>query len=283
VVSYTGEAPEHVEDPIVRIAIIGSGISGLTAAHHLHPRHDITVYEADDRVGGHANTVPLALDDGDWAVDTGFIVYNHRNYPVFTRLLSELRVETQPSDMSLAIRDERNGLEWGTNTSRLFSQRRNAVNPRFLGMVAEILRWNRLGQRVLAGTVEVDELTPVGDVLRDRGFSTRFFEWYLVPLAAALGDIVKLGTEVVGVAMRLSAPIALPRSTVVTVTAVAGAAGGAVVAAGGGISEDIGGAGVVAVLAGGVAAVSSFFLQPTASAAASAISAMRFMAHLPSS
>lgn len=170
----------------MRIAIIGSGISGLTAAHHLHPRHDLTVYEADDRIGGHANTVTLHLDDGTWDVDTGFIVYNHRNYPVFTRLLSELGVATQPSDMSLAIQDDRNGLEWGTNTSRLFSQRRNAVDPRFLGMIGEILRWNRLGQRVLAGTVEVDELEPVGDVLRRRGFSDRFFQWYLVPLAAAV-------------------------------------------------------------------------------------------------
>lgn len=170
----------------MRIAIIGSGISGLTAAHHLHPRHDVTVFEADDRVGGHANTVPVHLDDGTWNVDTGFIVFNHRNYPVFTQLLEELGVATQPSDMSLAITDERNGLEWGTNLTRLFAQPRNAVSPRFLGMVSEILRWNRLGQRVLAGTVEVDELDPVGDVLRAHGFSDRFFQWYLVPLAAAV-------------------------------------------------------------------------------------------------
>ena len=170
----------------MRIAIIGSGISGLTAAHHLHARHDLTVYEADDRVGGHANTVPIVLEDGAWNVDTGFIVFNHRTYPVFTRLLSELGVATQPSDMSLAITDERHGLEWGTNLTRLFAQPQNAVRPRFLGMVAEVLRWNRLGQRVLAGTVDVDELQPVGDVLRSRGFSDRFFDWYLVPLAAAV-------------------------------------------------------------------------------------------------
>ena len=112
----------------MRIAIIGTGISGLTAAHRLHPRHDLTVYEADHRVGGHANTVPIYLDDGDWNVDTGFIVYNHRNYPTFTRLLSELRVPTQPSDMSLAIVDERHGLEWGTNVARLFSQRRRLTD-----------------------------------------------------------------------------------------------------------------------------------------------------------
>ncbi|CAN5591403.1 FAD-dependent oxidoreductase [soil metagenome] len=171
---------------IVRIAIIGSGISGLTAAHRLHHRHEVTVYEADDRIGGHANTVTAHLDDGDFAVDTGFIVYNHRNYPVFTRLLAELQVPTQESDMSLAVRDERHDLEWGTNLSRLFSQRRNLANPGFVAMIGEVLRWNRLGQRVLAGKVDVDELTPVGDVLAARHFSKRFFDWYLIPLAAAI-------------------------------------------------------------------------------------------------
>jgi predicted NAD/FAD-binding protein len=170
----------------VRIAIVGSGISGLTAAHRLHPRHDLAVFEADDRVGGHANTVTMRLDGAELPVDTGFIVYNRRNYPVFSRLLSELRVDTQPSDMSLAVVDERHGLEWGTNVQRLFAQRRNAVRPGFVAMIGEVLRWNRLGQRILAGTVDVDELTPVGDVLRDRHFSQRFLDWYLVPLAAAI-------------------------------------------------------------------------------------------------
>jgi predicted NAD/FAD-binding protein len=170
----------------VRIAIVGSGISGLTAAHRLHPRHEVTVLEADARVGGHAHTVTMDLDGAPVPVDTGFIVYNQRNYPVFTRLLSELRVPTQASDMSLAIVDERNGLEWGTNVRRLFAQPRNALRPGFVAMIAEVLRWNRLGQRVLAGTVDVDELAPVGDVLRARGFSNRFFDWYLVPLAAAI-------------------------------------------------------------------------------------------------
>jgi predicted NAD/FAD-binding protein len=170
----------------VRIAIIGSGISGLTAAHRLHPRHDLTVYEADDRVGGHAHTVAVPLDDADLDVETGFIVYNHRNYPLFTRLLSELRVGTQASDMSLSVRDERHDLEWGTNLRRLFSQRRNALNPRFVSMIGEVLRWNRLGQRVLAGSADVDELAPVGDVLADRRFSRRFLDWYLTPLTAAI-------------------------------------------------------------------------------------------------
>ncbi|MGI8710817.1 MAG: NAD(P)/FAD-dependent oxidoreductase [Acidimicrobiales bacterium] len=170
----------------MRIAIIGSGISGLAAAHHLHRRHEITVYEADERIGGHANTVTVDLDDGSFDVDTGFIVYNHRNYPLFTRLLSELDVATQPSDMSLAVRDERHDLEWGTNLRRLFSQRRNLARPGFVAMIGEVLRWNRLGQRVLTGSSDFDELTPVGDVLADRRFSRRFLDWYLTPLAAAI-------------------------------------------------------------------------------------------------
>ncbi|MCU1498622.1 MAG: putative Flavin-containing amine oxidase [Acidimicrobiales bacterium] len=170
----------------MRIAIIGSGISGLTAAHRLHPDHDVTVFEADDRVGGHANTVRADLDDGTFDVDTGFIVYNDRNYPVFSRLLADLQVPTQPSDMSLAVRDEHHDLEWGTNLSRLFAQRRNLANPGFVAMIGEVLRWNRLGQRILAGGVEVDELRPVGDVLAERRFSRRFLDWYLIPLAAAI-------------------------------------------------------------------------------------------------
>jgi predicted NAD/FAD-binding protein len=170
----------------VRIAIIGSGISGLTAAHRLHPRHEVTVLEADARVGGHANTRRVALDDGDFDVDTGFIVYNDRNYPVFSRLLGELGVATQASDMSLSVRDERHDLEWGTNARRLFAQRRNALRPGFVAMVGEVLRWNRLGQRVLDGTAGVDGLRPVGDVLAERRFSQRFLDWYLTPLAAAI-------------------------------------------------------------------------------------------------
>jgi predicted NAD/FAD-binding protein len=88
--------------------------------------------------------------------------------------------------MSLAIRDERHDLEWGTNLHRLFAQRRNLARPGFVSMIGEVLRWNRLGQRVLRGTVDVDELTPVGDVLAERHFSRRFLDWYLIPLAAAI-------------------------------------------------------------------------------------------------
>ena len=116
----------------MHIAIIGSGVSGLVCAHHLRERHRLSIFEADDRVGGHANTVRVDLADETHHVDTGFIVYNDRNYPVFSRLLGDLGVDTQPSEMSLAVTDERAGLEWGTAANRMFAQRRNLARPGFL-------------------------------------------------------------------------------------------------------------------------------------------------------
>ena len=105
-------------------------------AHLLHARHEVTVFEADTRVGGHAHTVPLQLDGRTVWVDTGFLVYNERNYPGFVRLLDRLGVATQPSDMSFSVSDERTGLEWrGTNLSSVFAQRRRVADPRFLRML----------------------------------------------------------------------------------------------------------------------------------------------------
>ena len=101
----------------MRIAIIGSGVSGLVAAYLLHERHDITVFEARDRIGGHVNTVDVEEEDGSVrAVDTGFIVYNEHNYPLFTKLLRQLEVATQPSDMSFGVRSDRNGIEYSSAT-----------------------------------------------------------------------------------------------------------------------------------------------------------------------
>src|SRR5690242_15392905 len=97
----------------MKIAIVGSGVSGLVAAHLLHPDHDITVFEADARVGGHVNTIDVTVAGRSYAVDTGFIVYNERNYPGFTALLDELRVPTQPTEMSFGVSDARTGLEFG--------------------------------------------------------------------------------------------------------------------------------------------------------------------------
>lgn len=110
----------------MKIAVVGTGISGLVAAHLLHRDHELIVYEAGEHVGGHTNTIEIEEDGQRLAVDTGFIVYNERTYPNFCRLLAQLDVATQPSDMSFSVRDERSGLEYrGDNLNTLFAQRRN--------------------------------------------------------------------------------------------------------------------------------------------------------------
>lgn len=115
----------------MRIAIVGSGVSSLVAAHLLRRDHAITVFEASHRIGGHVSTVTVDDDRGSWDIDTGFIVYNEQNYPLFTRLLNELDVDTQPSDMSFSVRCERTGMEYnGSTLNQLFVQRRNLLSPR---------------------------------------------------------------------------------------------------------------------------------------------------------
>jgi predicted NAD/FAD-binding protein len=110
----------------MRIAIVGSGISGLVCAHLMHRQHDVVLFEADDRPGGHSHIHRVDLDDATVDVDTGFLVYNDRTYPLFCRLLDRLGVATQPSDMSFAVSDRRTGLEWrGTSPSSVFAQRRS--------------------------------------------------------------------------------------------------------------------------------------------------------------
>ena len=131
----------------MRIGIIGSGIAGMTAAHLLQDHHEVHVFEADGRPGGHANTVTVDLPGGPVAADTGFLVYNERTYPLFTRLLADLGVATHPSEMSFSLTDLRCGLEWrGTSLSTVFAQRRNMVRPAFLAMLADVVRFNRLSR-----------------------------------------------------------------------------------------------------------------------------------------
>ena len=128
----------------MKIAIVGTGISGLVAAHRLHARHEITVYEAAARIGGHTHTVDLELDGERHAVDTGFIVYNEHTYPHFTRLLAELGVATQPTDMSFSVRCERTGLEWGSRGLRgVFAQPANALRRPFVRMLRDVARFDR--------------------------------------------------------------------------------------------------------------------------------------------
>jgi predicted NAD/FAD-binding protein len=174
----------------MRIAIIGTGISGNAAAYALATgtRHAVTVYEAEDRAGGHSATVDIDYDGHPISVDTGFIVYNESNYPNLTALFAELGVPTQASDMSFSVSARGGQFEWCGRTydvvNGLFAQRRNALSPRFLRMLLEVVRFNRtavadLDTGVLSGL-------SLEQYLEWRGFSRRFRDDYLVPMGAAI-------------------------------------------------------------------------------------------------
>lgn len=169
----------------MRYAIVGSGISGLVVAHRLHGRHEFVLHEAGDHVGGHTHTHDVTLAGRDYAVDTGFIVFNERTYPNFIALLAELGVASRPTEMSFSVRCEANGLEYnGHDLDTLFAQRRNLVNPRFLRMIGAILRFNREAPRVLGdGT---DARRTLGQYLADARYPREFIDWYIVPMAAAI-------------------------------------------------------------------------------------------------
>lgn len=170
----------------MEIAVIGSGISGLTCAHYLSREHKVSVFEAGDRIGGHTATVDVSLGTRRYAVDTGFIVYNDWTYPHFIALLKELGVSSKPTDMGFSVRDERSGLEYsGTSLNTLFAQRRNLLSPRFLGMLKDLLRFNRESVTDLeAGRLEAGET--LGHYLQRRRYGDAFTEQYLVPMASAI-------------------------------------------------------------------------------------------------
>ena len=169
---------------MARIAIIGSGIAGMTAAHRLHPHHDITVYEANRYYGGHTATIDVERGGRHYAIDTGFIVFNDWTYPNFIALLEEVGVAWQWSNMSFSLRCEASGLEYnGTSVNALFAQRRNLVNPSFLRMIYDILRFNREARELLVG--HGDSLTLI-DYLRERHYSESFIRRYIVPMGRAI-------------------------------------------------------------------------------------------------
>ncbi|WP_434361506.1 NAD(P)/FAD-dependent oxidoreductase [Parasalinivibrio latis] len=171
----------------MKIAIIGSGISGLTSAHYLNKQHDITLFEANDYIGGHTATIDVETPSGKYAVDTGFIVYNDRTYPNFIRLLGDLGIEGQPTEMSFSVRNDDNGLEYnGHSVTSLFAQKRNVVNVRFYRFISEILRFNRLG-RELAENPNTHALEKtLGDFLTENSFSHYFSDNYILPMGAAI-------------------------------------------------------------------------------------------------
>jgi predicted NAD/FAD-binding protein len=173
----------------MKIAIIGSGISGLGAAHALHDDARITLYEGARRLGGHTNTVDVTLDGVTAGVDTGFLVFNERTYPNLIRLFGELAVPVAKSDMSFAVSVAQGGgrrLEWaGTDLDAVFAQRRNLLSPRFLGMLRDIMRFNREATRIALGA-ESDDGTSLGDFLERGRYGAAFRGWYLLPMAAAI-------------------------------------------------------------------------------------------------
>jgi predicted NAD/FAD-binding protein len=168
----------------VKIAVIGAGISGLTAALRLQRRHEVVVLEAADYVGGHTHTHDVEIDGRRTAVDSGFIVFNHRTYPNFKALLGELGVACQPTDMSFSVRCDRTGLEYaGTGLNGLFAQRRNLVSPRFWRLIGDWLRFNRQAQQLLP---ELDEQTTVGEFFAQYSYSAAFRQSYFLPLGSAV-------------------------------------------------------------------------------------------------
>lgn len=169
----------------MRIAVIGSGVSGLVTAYLLHDRHDVVVFEARDRIGGHTHTVVVPDIDGRLhAVDTGFIVFNETNYPLFSRLLERLGVASQPSDMSFSVRCDETGLEYNGSTLRqLFAQPTNLLRPSYHRMLLDILRFNRTAERDMEEGLGDETL---GDYLARHRFSSRLARHYLVPMGSAL-------------------------------------------------------------------------------------------------
>lgn len=170
----------------MKIAIIGSGIAGLTSAYLLNRHHEITVFEAGDWVGGHTHTVNVTVDGKSYAVDTGFIVFNDWTYPNFIRLLDQLGIGFKPTEMSFSVTDPLSGVEYnGNNLNSLFAQRSNLLSPKFIGMVRDILRFNREALDDLQHN-RIDAATTLGDYLKQRGYGERFTQHYIVPMGAAI-------------------------------------------------------------------------------------------------
>ena len=169
----------------VKIAIVGAGVSGLTAAYVLSNEHDVTLFEREETLGGHAHTVDAPGGDADYAVDTGFLVYNDATYPKFISLLERLGVGSKESSMTFSYHDVRRNLEWkGSNLNTIFAQRRNIFRPRFLRMVVDILSFNR----TLRGLLD-ESFSPtltLANVLEKRRWSKEFVDWYLIPMGAAI-------------------------------------------------------------------------------------------------
>jgi predicted NAD/FAD-binding protein len=178
----------HSESGRRSVAVVGSGVSGLTAAYVLRREWDVTVFEADDRVGGHAHTHSVADADATHRVDSGFIVHNDRTYPLLRRLFGELDVEVHPTEMSMSIHCDGCGLEYagGRGGKGVFAQRRRLLDPRYLAMLVSVKRFGRLAHALLDSAESPSEPQTYGDFLRAHGFSDYFVSHYAIPVVSCV-------------------------------------------------------------------------------------------------
>lgn len=179
----------------MKIAIIGSGISGLAVAHRLQGKADITLFEAADYFGGHTHTVDVTLQENGapktYGVDTGFLVFNERTYPNLIALFAELGVATAKSDMSFSVQvpgaKSGGALEWsGSNLNTVFAQRSNLLNPRFIRMLRDVMRFNQLATDIAERNAEAELVQPLSEFLKTHRFSAEFQDWYFLPMLGCI-------------------------------------------------------------------------------------------------
>ncbi len=177
-----------------RLAVVGAGISGLATAHALAGEAQVTLFEAGEHFGGHTHTVDITLPTPQGpvthGVDTGFLVFNHRTYPQLVKLFDALGVQTAASDMSFSVQAPEavgGGLEWsGCSLNTVFAQRRNLLRPRFLGMLRDILRFNRLATALAERGADAELAEPIADFLAREGFGAPFRDWYFLPMIGCI-------------------------------------------------------------------------------------------------
>lgn len=168
----------------MRIAVIGTGISGMVAAYLLSRRHEVVVFEAEGYVGGHTHTIDVTCDGVTYPVDTGFIVFNQKTYPNFVRLLKNLRVSWKPSKMGFSVQCHQTGLEYSPSSiNGLFAQRHNLLRPSFYRMLVDILRFRRESREFLHSD---DYRVTLGQYLRKKGYSRSFVQHFIIPMGAAI-------------------------------------------------------------------------------------------------